>query len=164
MTNFGNGGIICEDKGNWVAGADPETIDITNFTAEGTDYWFAEYSEVEDAPSFNADYEGLPGWTGISLSIEEGYQLIKISGTYQGATFAITQTKEDNLQKMFREHSALDDEDLYFVKRWSANSYKKFPNASRSLVKYMKCGFDSAPKTKITERVLNFSFTLRSLW
>jgi len=162
MVNYGNGVWIVEDSGSWVD--DPETLDITDFGTEGDDNWSAIYTSVKNAPTFNADYEDIPGFSSIDMSIEEGHDLVKVTGTYQGATFDITKAKEDALQLFFRNHSALDDNDFYLVKRYTTDSYKLFPDASRTQKKYMKCRFSAPPESYIDERVLSFSFTVRSMW
>lgn len=162
MGNFLNGIWLVENEGNWVD--DPETLDTTDFTAEGNDYWTAIYAQVQDGGVFVADYENLPGWIGLDTSIEEGADLIKVSGTFQGATFALTKAKMDALKLFFRNHSELGDPTFYFVKRWTTDSFNLYPNASRSQKKYCQVRFASAPKASISSRVLNFSFTLRSMW
>lgn len=164
MANFGNGITLAEDSGGWVAGDDPEDIDTTDFTAEGDDYWYAQYATVEHAGEVVMDFEDIPGWTGIDTSMEEGHDLIKVVGTYQGTSFSATQDKEDALQEFFRNHSSLGDSAFYLVKRWSADHYKKFPNEDRTMKKYMKAKFVAQPVTKVIQRVLEFSFVLRSFY
>ena len=161
MVNPGNGVWLLENTGSWKD--DPEDVNISLFT-EGSDLWYAEYADIEHAGEFVADYDDLPGWRGIDTSMEEGHDMIKVSGTYQGSSFTDTQTKENNLQKFFRKHSSLDDDAFYFVKRWSQDHYKQFPDQDRSMQKYMAAKFAKPPATKIENRVLSFAFVLRCMW
>jgi hypothetical protein len=168
MANFGNGVWLLEsDSGNddWIDdhAGDPELSDASLFT-EGTDSWNIIYAKVERGGVFNADYEKIPGWTAIDVSIEEGADIIKVTGTFQGTSFENTQIKEDTLHEFFRNHSSLSDNSFYFVKRWDTNDYKRFPNEDRTLKKYCHVRFSAVPKTFIDKKVLHFMFTLISMW
>lgn len=168
MGNFGNGAWLVEsDSGNddWIGdhSGDPESLDSTQYT-EGTDSWNAEYVTVEEAGEFVGDYEDIPGWTGIDTSMEEGHDMIKVTGTFQGTSFSNTVAKADALKEFFRNHSSLGDNAFYFVRRWDTDLYDQFPNEDRTMKKYMKAKFTKPPAVKIDNRVLEFSFILRSLW
>lgn len=163
MANFGNGVWLVEDKGSWVD--NPENLDTTDFTAEGDDYWYAIYANVEDGGSFVADYEDIPGWSATDISMEEGHDLIKVTGTYQSQTsFTATKEKGDALKEFFRNHSDLGDSTFYLVKRWDTDVYNEYPDDSRTMRKYCQVRFAAPPKIIIESRVLHFSFTLRSMW
>ena len=171
MANPGNGLWMAEsdsgDNDDWITdhSGDPEDLDYSQFT-EGDDIltFIDFYGTVEQAPSFKADYEDIPGWTHIDVSIEEGHDLFKVIGTFQASTFTLTQEKENLLQSFFREHSYLGDNIAHLIRRWDEDLYKKFPNASRTLKKYVPMKFTKPPVTKIVQRVLEFSFVVRSGW
>lgn len=164
MVNFGNGGWLVENKGSWKD--DPETLDITDFGTEGDDHWFAKFLFVEGGGGFVADYQDIPGFTATDTSIEEGHNLIKCNGSFQGAngSYALTLAKENALELFFRNHSSLTDSKFYFVKRTDTDQYKLFPDQNRDQQKYCEVRFVGFPKTKIVLRVLQFSFTVRSMW
>lgn len=162
MATFGEGIWLVEDKGSWAE--DPDTLDVTDFTASGTDYWNIIYGLLTHGGSYKGDLEDLPGWTVIDISFEEGHDLVKVTGTFQGATFALTQAKGDELWEFFRNHTDLGDSTFYLVKDWGSSVYKKFPKADRSLVECIECRFGGAPKSHIENRVLHFDFTVRSAW
>ena len=165
MANFGNGGLLAEDSGGWVAGDDPEDIETTDFTAEGDDYWYAQYVHVDDGGRFSADYEDVTGWMATDISLEEGHDLIKVSGTYQDpSSMTNTVAKRDALKEFFRNHSSIGDSTFYWIRRYDEDLYDKFPNQNRTMKKYVPVRFTGVPTAKIRERVLYFSFTLRSMW
>lgn len=164
MTNFGNGFWLIRDEGSWVAGANPELVDILDFDDLEKEYWIVTIAHIEKAGNWGGDYSNIPGGTSLDLSMEEGNDLYKVNGTFQGTTFTLTQDKENYLDTMFRNQSSLSDATLYMVQRWSANLYKKFPDQDRSLQKFVPVRFMSKPKTKIKKTVLEFSMLLRSMW
>ena len=95
--------------------------------------------------------------------MEEGFDGVKITGTYQGADFDTTLAKKNNLNKFCRKHSDLSDNEIYYVKRWDTNDYDLFYDASRTERKYMKCVISSW-EAFIEERVMHFSISVRSIW
>lgn len=161
MANLGNGIGLAENSGGWIP--NPENIDLINFT-EGEDLWYAQYAKVEDGGIFTADYSNIPGWIAVNTSIEEGADVVKVTGTFQGANFAATKEKKDALKLFFRKHSSLGDSSFYFIKRWEANVFDLFPDEGRDQLKYFKAAFLGVPKAVISERVLHFSFSVRSIW
>ena len=162
MATFLEGVWIVEDKGDWVP--TPSTLDATDFTASGDDYWNIIYATVKHGGSYKGDLENLPGWITIDISFEEGNSLVKITGSFQGTTFTLTQAKEDELYEFFRNHSDLGDPAIFLVKDWTGGVYKKFINPSRSKVPYMECRFAGMPKSHIADRILHFDIALRSAW
>jgi len=159
-----NGVTLAENKGAWKD--DPETLDTTDFTAEGNDYWKAKIAHPEDGGGFVADYEDIPGWAATDTSMEEGHELIKVVGTFQGAggSYALTKAKKDALNLFFRKHSDLSDASFYYIFRTAVDQYDLYPDQNRSQKKYCEVRFVGKPKAKIVQRVLQFSFTLRSTW
>jgi hypothetical protein len=164
MANFGNGVWLIEDSGGWVAGNNPENVNSASFTAEGTDYWVVEYATPKRAPTINLSVEDLPGHFSVDTSMEEGFDMVKITGTYQGTSFTTgTLAKQNMLDKFCRNHSDLSDNPFYYVKRYEANYYELYYDSSRTERKYMKC-LVSSYESYIEERVLHFSISIRSCW
>ena len=169
MGNFGNGLWLVEsdddDNDDWIGdhNGDPEDLDESKFN-EGEDSWTVIFTLLEDIPTHTPDYDDLPGWTVVDVSLEEGHQIIRVTGTFQGDSFDDTQQKENDLQEFFRNHSDQGDNSFYVVKRWEADLYKKFPDADRDMLKYMIARFQRPPRSYISKKVLYFSFILRSMW
>lgn len=152
---------IFEDQGGWVAGGDPDAIDLDDFTAEGTDYILLNVEKTSGLLDPDLNIKDLPNRLTGSFGMGKVRQGIELTCWVKDTSALIAEELLDLVANFIGEHTLVSDPVIYFVWRKykaAAWHYKKWKNAGGTQVKYLKC--KAAPLKHNKDRPNHIKFQL----
>jgi len=142
---------IFEDKGTWVTNNTPHHvtngIDISDFTADGTDYIIPIVTKIGVVEDENIMIMNLAGRINFKISIGSGQAVVTMTCLCLDDTTSMAETKINNILEFIRRHDKMVDNDIYLVVSRLVNStryYIEFENVSDAYnINYMQCAITS---------------------
>lgn len=118
---------IFEDQGGWVAGNNPSLIEITDFTAEGTDYILINCASFKEMEGADMGIKKLPNRINMSIPLKKVAETLQLECYVLDTGSSYAEDLMNTIMTFYRNHQKFNAEDIYFVMRRYAGAAWRYP-------------------------------------